>query len=92
MELLKLNSTMLKAINAHISAKKTTLMECYSTWSNEKVNAFKRCRELFLQYAGENFKIISHNRNEFTVGFVGMYENKKAFFYITKNHNRVCYI
>lgn len=92
MELVKLNSTMLNAIKHHVKAYKTNLRECYSTWSNAKDNAFKHCRDLFLQYKGENFKIISHNVNEFSVGFVGVYEGQKAFFYITKSHNRVCYI
>ena len=92
MELLKINSTMLNAIKAHTRAYKTNLRECYTTWSNAKDNAFKRCRDLYMQYKGMDFKIISHNLNEFSVGFVGEYEGQKAFFYITKSHTRVCYI
>ena len=92
MELIKLNAYMLNVMNKYDRAYKTNLRECYATCSKDKVESFEKCKDLYWKYKGTDFRIISHNRYEFTVGFVGLYEGQKAFFYISKNHTRVCYI
>jgi hypothetical protein len=91
MELTKLNNTMINKINHYRKASATHLYDVYTTWSDEKYEAYKHCRELYLKYKGENFRIISANRYAFSVAFVGIYNGSRAFFLITKNADKVCY-
>lgn len=72
-----------------------SLNDCYQNASYNKQKAFNYCRELAHNYnaylVGEPLKIISYNTNFFSVGFVGIINGRKAFFYITKAHNRFIY-
>lgn len=65
------------------------LYDCYSNYSIYKTRAFKYCLDLMKKYKGSNGKIISYNTMAFSFGFIGEYEGKKAFFYITKDYDRV---
>lgn len=91
MELTKLNNTMINKINHYRKASATHLYDVYTTWSAEKERAFKRCRDLYYKYEGENFRIISANGYAFSVAFVGVYKGARAFFLITKSADKVCY-
>lgn len=64
-----------------------TLNDVYDSWSDKKHKAYQYCKELEEKYDGHDFRIIGASGWIFTVGFVGMYEEKEAFFYITPNHD-----
>ena len=66
-----------------------SLYNCYSNYSVFKARAYNYCLDLMKKYEGENGKIISYNTMAFSFGFIGKYEGKKAFFYITKDYDKV---
>lgn len=66
-----------------------SLRECYKTYSYAKEKALNYCYDLMKKYNGYGGFIISYNIFNFTFGFIGEYEGKKAFFYITKDYDRV---
>lgn len=81
-------SIMNEALSRYISSNKRTLSDCYSTYSNEKFSALQYCYELMDKYDGYDMRIIGHNTSTFSVGFIGTIAGQKAFFYITKDHDR----
>ena len=83
------NNQIKNAYASYKYANATSLSDVYTTWSGKKEKAYRYCRDLFAEYEGEEFRIIGANVNTFSVGFVGKYEGKKAFFYITKSYDRV---
>ena len=83
------NNQIKSAYASYKYADATSLSDVYTTWSGKKEKAYRYCRDLFAEYEGENFRIIGANVNTFSVGFIGKYEGKKAFFYITKSYDRV---
>lgn len=86
----KTQNTQIKGAYSHYQyATATSLSDVYTTWSYAKDKAYRYCRELFAEYEGEDFRILGANVNTFSVGFIGKYEGKKAFFYITKSYDRV---
>lgn len=72
-----------------------TLNDCYQNASYNKQRAYNYCRELAHNHdsyiVGEPLKIIGYNSQTFSVGFVGIINGKKAFFYITKSYDRYIY-
>ena len=81
-------SLMNEALSRYIRSNDRTLSDCYSTYSNEKFNALEYCYKLMDKYDGYDLRIIGHNSQTFSVGFIGMIAGQKAFFYITKEHDR----
>lgn len=77
-----------EALSRYISSNKRTLSDCYSTYSSEKFVAFEYCYKLMDKYDGYDLRIIGYNSQRFSVGFIGMISGHKAFFYITKDHDR----
>lgn len=70
----------------------TSLFECYARPSSAKVQAYEYCNRMYRLYDGSDFRILSYNTFNFTVGFVGTINGKKAFFYITSTYDRYMYI
>lgn len=68
------------------------LNNCYDTHSIYKSRAEQYCLDLLRQYNGEGFTIIGHNCMTFSVGFIGEIENRKAFFYITRDYDRYIFL
>ena len=68
------------------------LSDVYGSYSQFKEEAMERCLKLMRDLNGRDLKIISHNSNYFTVGF--MYTDEETgevmFAYITKDHDRAC--
>ena len=81
-------SLMSEALSRYIRSNDRTLSDCYSTPSNAKVNALEYCYKLMDTYNGYDLRIIGHNSQTFSVGFIGTIAGQKAFFYITKDYDR----
>lgn len=65
------------------------LSDVYGRYSDAKRNAWEYCKNLCEKYKGFNLKIVSHNINIFTAGFV--YPDKttgqEMFMYITPSYD-----
>ena len=47
----------------------TELRQVYGRWSDEKEDVMRKCREAYKADDGENFRIISHCRDNFSVAW-----------------------
>lgn len=74
------------------SSNGDSLYYVYKTCSAEKWRAYEYCKELMLKYEGRNGKVLSGNTFTFSYAFTGVYEGKIAFFYITRDNDRVMII
>jgi hypothetical protein len=71
----------------------TQLYHVYGTFSANKQRAIEYCFNLAAQYgAFGRGRILSHNSMVFSYGFIGEYENRPAFFYITRDYDRYIFI
>ena len=68
------------------------LFDIYGSYSRAKENAMIRCKYLRNIYKGTDLRILTWNKFMFTVGFYGIYDGKKAFFYITPYNDYCMYI
>ena len=74
------------------------LNQCYKSYSIKKVHAYRYCLSTLTHYKGADMRIIYHNGQTFSVGFIGnTFDGKtgtirKAFFYITKAYDRYMFI
>ena len=59
------------------------LGDVYTSYSNAKYVAWSRCLDLCQELEGDNFSIISHNFNYFTIRFT----TDEATYIITKTNN-----
>ena len=85
----KLNEYYKKYLNCY----KFTLFDCYINPSYTKISIFENIKMyLSNNFNCHNFKILSYNSSMFTVGCLGVYNGKNAFFYITKDYDRVMYL
>ena len=64
------------------------LWQVYERWSQKKERAYERCCRLVDEYDGGGMKIMSHNCDVFSVGFIGYIDGLKHFIYITRDHVR----
>lgn len=75
---------------------KGSLYDCYNRPSQAKERAFKYCEDLRDKYQDSTtrsyYGILSYNTSIFTYGFIGIYEGKKAVFYITPTSDFVSII
>lgn len=62
------------------------LNQCYGKHSDKKEEVIKYCREIYNLYGGFRFRIISFNRDNFSVGFYFYDSIGEHFCYIRKNH------
>lgn len=74
------------------SGATTELWGCYKAPSAAKRYAFENCKRVCKQYNGRNLRIIGHNCQTFSAGFIGLWNNQKAFFYISPYRNDVMLI
>ena len=74
------------------------LNQCYNSYSIKKQHAYFYCLKTLTNYKGVDIRIISHNCQTFSVGFIcNIFDRKtnkiiKAFFYITKTYDRYMFI
>lgn len=92
MTLVKKNKMMRSIYRRWDRMEYRNLYDCYGRPSPNKVKAYKDCIDLQTKYSGSGLKIIGYNCNTFSVGFVGKYFGRDAFFYITKDYDRVMYL
>lgn len=92
MKKVRLNKQMQGAIYGHKRSNTYTLSDCYNSYSYAKEKAYNYCKNLQTQYNGYDFKIISYNTMQFTVGFYCDFEGKTNFVYITKSYDKICTI
>ena len=57
-------------IDAYNRSKKTTLAECYRTYSVDKALAYAACSALCYDENGDKFRVISYNSSFFTVAWL----------------------
>lgn len=65
-----------------------SLNDVYKKYSHRKKSGYEYCVKLMNEYHGSDLRILSYSTYEFTVGFIGYIENKKYFFYITRDYDR----
>jgi hypothetical protein len=80
------------AYNQYKRSHTTELWQCYDRFSYNKERAMEYCKKLVAKYNGYTGKIIGHNCMVFSFGFVGEYDNRPAFFYITRDYDRYIYL
>lgn len=68
------------------------LYQVYGSYSQAKENAMNYCKEMMKKYEGYDLRIISHNSNVFSVGFIFKDDGKKIFAYITRDYDRFAYL
>lgn len=86
------SQVMRKAYDEYLRSEITSLNHCYKSYSYAKEQAMLRCHEINREFNGCGCYILGANSNFFSVGFVGFYEGRKAFFYITHVQTRFIYI
>ena len=86
------SQVMRTAYRQYMRSDMTELYHCYNSWSHAKQMGMDRCHDMNREFNGDGCRILSYNTNFFSVGFVGEYEGKKAFFYITHAQTRFIYI
>ena len=89
--------TMRNAYEMYKRSTKTYLHECYAKPSHAKQEAYNYCKRRWYQYNGvidsDTFiRILGYNCMQFSVGFIGTYNERPAFFYITRTYDRVMYL
>ena len=78
--------------SAYLNSTDETLMDVYKSCSWNKIQAFRRCRDLMHKLGGWDLRILSHNSQAFTVGFTFEENGIAKFAYITKDYFRTCEI
>ena len=80
----------LSAYERWLKSTDTELWHVYGSFSEAKAKAMEYCRNLMDSLDGRDLRIISHNTNEFTVGFEfpDGETGELNFMYITKSYDR----
>lgn len=65
-------------LNNYERATKTTLRECYRTWSDAKERAYNRCLNDMCDHNGHGARICSYNTTSFTFAYKYEDENNKT--------------
>ena len=76
----------------YLKSNNNRLWDVYKKVSMAKVNAYNYCNDKKRELNGRDLKIISHNCQSFTVGFIGELDDRQAFIYITKDNERFIYL
>lgn len=76
----------------YLKSNDSRLWDVYKKVSMAKVNAYEYCNAKKRELNGRDLKIVSHNSQLFTVGFIGELDNRQAFIYITKDNERFIYL
>lgn len=80
------------AYNNYFNSNLCTLYDCYTNFSYNKQRAYDYCLSLMAKYNGQAGCIIGYNCMVFSFGFIGEYDGKQAFFYITRDYDRYIFI
>lgn len=83
---------MYEKMREYKQSKLYNLYSCYNKVSDSKEIAYEYCLRLMDKYNGTDLRIIGYNTFVFSAGFIGEYEGRKAFFYITADYDRYMYI
>ena len=83
---------MAAAYNSYLKSSDRELWHVYGKYSEYKVAAMEYCKKLAADHCAPSVYIIGHNCNTFSVGFVGVKDEKETFFYITKDYDRFIYM
>ena len=71
----------------------TELYHVYDNFSGNKARAMDYCKEFCKEVGGQGLRILSHNSNFFSVGFIiEVEDNKQLFVYHTYANTRVCWL
>lgn len=65
----------------------SSLYKIYKSWSEEKEDAFNRCRKLKSNLNGFDACLCGHNCDKFTYAFLFIEDNKTYLAYITKDND-----
>ena len=76
----------------YLKSNDSILWDVYKKVSMAKVNAYAYCNSKKCELNGRDLKIVAHNCQSFTVGFIGEIDNRNAFVYITKDNERFIYL
>lgn len=76
----------------YLKSNDNRLWDVYKKVSMAKVNAYNYCKDKKRELNGRDLKIVSHNSQLFTVGFIGEIDGRQAFVYITKDNERFIYL
>ena len=77
-------------INNYNKSNKTTLRDCFKSWSNEKENIFNEyIAKCYNEDGGSNFKIASYNHNVVVFGYIVEKDDKKYLYYITPSNDYI---
>lgn len=68
------------------------LTDCYGSFSHNKYQAFEGCKAFMKECCGRDLKVISFNRNFFSVGFICEINSRPAFVYITKSDDKYIFL
>ena len=87
-----MNKVMKEKYADYKRATATELWEVYGRYSHKKAEAMKSCRTLCYDLDGYGLRIISANKDCFSVGFEFPHPETGVvcFAYITKSQNRFC--
>lgn len=77
------NSLAIHNYNRYLRSTDTKLSDVYTRWSTNKQNAYERCIRLMNDMGGRDFRILGHNSDAFSVGFI----TDEKFIYITRSYD-----
>ena len=90
MKKVKMNKKFKSIYESYLESEAYFLYDVYNSYSKDKERAWEYCQQLYHDYNGRGFAIISHNCNKFSVGFECVDDNGVLnFVYITKDYDRI---
>jgi hypothetical protein len=89
MQEVKMNKNYSGIYKSYLNSNKSELYQCYDNYSEYKEDAMNYCKKLCNDYKGYDFKIISYNCMQFSVGFRCLIDDVENFVYITKSYDRI---
>lgn len=66
-----------------------SLYDAYGRFSQAKANAWEYCENLMREKDGRGLKVVGHNCNVFSAGFIFEENGKEYFMYITPTRDEV---
>ena len=86
-----------KIASSHITewanSSASELYQVYDNYSSKKEDAMKFCKDFCKAVGGEDMRILSHNSNFFSIGFiVKISDGQYIFVYHTYANTRVCWM
>ena len=73
----------------YLKSSDTRLSDCYKSHSDRKRSAWAYCMELCYKLNGQNLRVVSHNMNIFTAGFIFKNETGQwCYMHITPTYDQ----